>query len=161
MLAGGAYVYAWNLAVNYGLFASPIQGSNGQITVTTTLLTTSTDTIHSTTTMFNETYTATMCPAGVTSCTGESDYAAVVVDHPLILFNNPFSNTPVRFADIPVYDSSLSPPYLTIYHNTYFAALTVILTTWAALAILDTRRREQWAKKRKMKMQITERKRVK
>jgi hypothetical protein len=120
------------------------------VTVTTFLLTTSTfitnqttttestttrTTNQTATTFLNQTVTATMCPAGVTSCTGTGESVAVVVNRPVILIGN------IRIGNIPIYVSSMNPPSLEFYHNTYYAAVGVICAAYIATSILSNRRK--------------------
>lgn len=127
------YVEAWNLVVAYDLVPAEANGgSSGMVTVTTTILTTST--LSNTITVYNETVTATMCPSGVTTCSGTSEHLDVVVNHPVI--------PGVSFFTIPSYWTRFSPPDLNFYHTLAYSAITIITVTWVTLSILDARRKQ-------------------
>lgn len=133
--AAGAYVLLWNLVVGYDLIPEQDFTVGGQITVTTTMLTTST--IQTSTTVFNQTFTGVRCAGGATSCAGMGEHVAVVVNRPLINFAG------LRFADIVVYDTSLSQYSLMFYHDLFFASLTTLCATWCALALLTEKRKQE------------------
>mgnify|MGYP003395946104 CR=1 FL=1 len=112
-------------------------GSNGMITVTTTVLTTSTIS-NSTTTVYNQTVTGTMCPGGATSCAGTSEHMEVIVNRPVI--------PGLYIFTIPVYWSRLTGTwfgaYFSFYHSLAYGAITIVVATWTTLGILGERRKE-------------------
>jgi hypothetical protein len=153
------YAAVWNLVIAYNVFPSTPVSASGMVTVTTFLLTTSTfitnqtTTTESTTTrtqnqtattVLNETVTATMCPAGVTSCTGTGESVAVVVNRPVVLIGN------LRIGQIPIYNSAMTPPSLEFYHNTYYAAVGVICAAYITTSILSGRRKVKTQNQRRL-----------
>ena len=134
------YVEAWNLYVDY---APPEtgDGSSGMVTTTVTALTTSlynvteATTTRTTSTVYNETYTATMCPSGVTSCAGMGEHVDVIVNHRVIPY--------VPYFTIPSYCTRFSPPDLNLYHMLAYSAITIVTITITTILILDARRKEQ------------------
>jgi len=110
--------------------------------VTTTITTLATSfynvteatTTRTTSTVYNETYTATMCPSGVTSCSGMGEHLDVAVNHPII--------PGVPFFTIPTYYTRFNPPDLSFYHTLAYSAITIVTVTWATLGALGARRKE-------------------
>ena len=167
------YATVWNLVIAYNVFPSTPVSASGMVTVTTFLLTTSTfitnqttttestttrTTNQTATTILNQTVTATMCPAGVTSCTGTGESIAAVANRPIILFDVPtlnFSNwkwnqTSIRIGQIPIYVSSMTPPSLEFYHNTFYGAVGVICAAYIATSILSGRRKMKTQNQRRL-----------
>jgi len=143
-LAIVVYAECWNLAIDYAP-AWTGDGSSGMVTTTITTLATSlynvteATTTYTTSTIYNETVTATMCPSGVTSCSGMGEHLDVVVNHPVI--------PGVSFFIIPSFWTRMNPPDLNFYHTLAYGAITVITVTYVALGILGARREEQVKRK--------------
>lgn len=133
------YVEGWNLAVDYAP-AWVDDGSSGMVTTTVTTLATSlynvteAATTRTTSTIYNETYTATVCPSGVTSCSGMGEHLDVVVNHPVI--------PGVSFFTIPSFWTRMNPPDLNFYHTLAYSAIAIVTITWTTLGILSARRKE-------------------
>jgi hypothetical protein len=133
------YVEAWNLAVDFAP-AWVGDGSSGMVTTTITTLATSlynvteATTTRTTSTVYNETYTALVCPSGVTSCSGMGEHLDVIVNHPII--------PGVPFFTIPTYYTRFNLPDLSFYHTLAYSAITIVTVTWATLGALGARRKE-------------------
>ena len=133
------YAEAWNLAVDYAP-AWVGDGSSGMVATTITTLAislynvTEAATTRTTSTVYNETYTALVCPSGVTSCSGMSEHLDVVVNHPII--------PGVSFFTIPSFWTRMNPPDLNFYHTLAYGAITIITITWTTLGILGERRKQ-------------------
>ncbi|KKW14658.1 MAG: Lung surfactant protein A [Candidatus Jorgensenbacteria bacterium GW2011_GWB1_50_10] len=151
------YATVWNLIIMYNVFPSTPVSASGMVTVTTFLLTTSTFITNqtttteatttkisnqTTTTVLNETVTATRCPAGVTSCAGTGESVVVVVNRPII-------NTPnFKLGQMPIYVSSMNPPSLNFYHETFYSAVAIICTVYTVTSILSNQKKMKLQQRR-------------